>query len=46
MHGYEPSKGAKIDAELRAEDEEILRKKEKKLPPKMEGEGNSRRGIA
>ena len=27
MHGNEPSKGAKIDAELQAEDEEIMKKK-------------------
>lgn len=27
MHGNEPSKGAKIDAELEAEDEERLREK-------------------
>ena len=27
MHGNEPSKGAKIDAELQAEEEEILKKK-------------------
>ena len=27
MHGNEPSKGAKIDAELKAEEEEMLRKK-------------------
>ena len=26
-HGNEPSKGAKIDAELKAEEEEILKKK-------------------
>lgn len=26
-HGNEPSKGAKIDAELQAEDEEMLKKK-------------------
>lgn len=29
MHGNEPSKGAKIDAELRAEEEEMARKKGK-----------------
>ncbi|CAM1501828.1 Fc.00g038120.m01.CDS01 [Cosmosporella sp. VM-42] len=29
MHGNEPSKGAKIDAELQAEDEERLRQKGK-----------------
>lgn len=27
MHGNEPSKGAKIDAEIKAEEEEILKKK-------------------
>lgn len=27
-HGNEPSKGAKIDAELQAEEEEIIRKKD------------------
>lgn len=27
MHGNEPSKGAKIDAELQAEDEQRLREK-------------------
>lgn len=27
MHGNEPSKGAKVDAELEAEDEERLREK-------------------
>jgi hypothetical protein len=29
MHGNEPSKGAKIDAELQAEEEELLKKKGK-----------------
>ncbi|KAI0019670.1 hypothetical protein F4780DRAFT_427063 [Xylariomycetidae sp. FL0641] len=29
LHGNEPSKGAKIDAELRAEEEETLKKKGK-----------------
>jgi hypothetical protein len=29
MHGHEPSKGAKIDAEIRAEDEEELKRKGK-----------------
>ena len=29
-HGNEPSKGAKIDAEIQAEEEEELRKKGKK----------------
>jgi len=28
-HGNEPSRGAKVDAELKAEDEEMLRKKQK-----------------
>lgn len=27
MHGNEPSKGAQIDADLQAEDEEMLKKK-------------------
>jgi hypothetical protein len=27
MHGHEPSKGAKIDADLQAEDEQRLREK-------------------
>lgn len=27
MHGNEPSKGARIDAELQAEEEEMLQKK-------------------
>lgn len=27
MHGNEPSKGAKIDAEIKAEEQEILKKK-------------------
>ena len=30
LHGNEPSKGAKIDAELQAEEEEMLRKKDAK----------------
>jgi hypothetical protein len=30
MHGNEPSKGAKIDAELQAEDEQRLREKQGK----------------
>jgi hypothetical protein len=30
MHGNEPSKGAKIDAELQAEDEQRLREKKGK----------------
>lgn len=30
MHGNEPSKGAKIDAELAAEDEQRLREKKGK----------------
>ncbi|KAK4192490.1 hypothetical protein QBC35DRAFT_447334 [Podospora australis] len=30
MHGNEPSRGAKIDAQLQAEDEELLRKKDAK----------------
>lgn len=30
MHGNEPSRGAKIDAELQAEDEATLRKKNQK----------------
>ncbi|KAG1730692.1 uncharacterized protein EDB91DRAFT_1252554 [Suillus paluster] len=29
FHGNEPSKGAKVDAELKAEDEELLRRKGK-----------------
>lgn len=29
MHGNEPSKGAKVDAELKAEEEEALRRKGK-----------------
>lgn len=29
MHGNEPSRGAKIDAELQAEEEELLRRKGK-----------------
>lgn len=29
MHGNEPSKGAKVDAQLQAEEEEILKKKGK-----------------
>lgn len=29
MHGNEPSKGAKIDADLQAEEQEILKKKGK-----------------
>ncbi len=34
MHGNEPSKGAKIDAEIQAEEEEILKKKGANLPGK------------
>ncbi|KAK4140219.1 uncharacterized protein C8A04DRAFT_32262 [Dichotomopilus funicola] len=34
MHGNEPSKGAKIDAELQAEEEEIMKKKGQNLPGK------------
>ncbi|OTA54705.1 hypothetical protein K449DRAFT_377382 [Hypoxylon sp. EC38] len=30
LHGNEPSKGAKIDAELKADDEEYLKQKHKK----------------
>jgi hypothetical protein len=30
MHGNEPSKGAKIDADLQADDEEYLKQKGKK----------------
>lgn len=30
MHGNEPSKGAKIDAEIQREEEELLRKKKEK----------------
>jgi hypothetical protein len=30
LHGNEPSKGAKIDAEIQAEEEEMLAKKDKK----------------
>ncbi len=30
MHGNEPSKGAKVDAELQAEDEQRLREKQGK----------------
>jgi len=30
MHGNEPSKGAKIDAQLQAEDEQRLREKQGK----------------
>jgi hypothetical protein len=36
MHGNEPSRGAKIDAELQAEDEEILRKKGDAMPGKKQ----------
>lgn len=34
MHGNEPSRGAKIDAELQAEDEAALRKKADSVPGK------------
>lgn len=34
MHGNEPSRGAKIDAELQAEDEEMLKKKGDSMPGK------------
>lgn len=34
MHGNEPSKGAKIDEELREEEEAILKKKGDSLPGK------------
>ncbi|KAL2150306.1 hypothetical protein VTH82DRAFT_7982 [Thermothelomyces myriococcoides] len=34
MHGNEPSKGAKIDAELQAEEEELMKKKGQNLPGK------------
>lgn len=34
MHGNEPSKGAKIDAELQAEEEATLKKKGDSLPGK------------
>ncbi|KAI1209016.1 uncharacterized protein F4807DRAFT_428520 [Annulohypoxylon truncatum] len=30
MHGNEPSKGAKIDAEIQREDEELMRRKQEK----------------
>lgn len=30
LHGNEPSKGAKIDADIQAEEEEMLRKKDAK----------------
>jgi hypothetical protein len=33
-HGNEPSKGAKIDAEIQAEEEEELRRKGKSVNPK------------
>jgi hypothetical protein len=34
MHGNEPSKGAQIDAQLQAEDDEIMQKKGQNLPGK------------
>ncbi|KAL2023576.1 hypothetical protein VTK56DRAFT_2184 [Thermocarpiscus australiensis] len=34
VHGNEPSKGAQIDAELQAEEEELLKKKGQNLPGK------------
>ncbi|KAI0889739.1 uncharacterized protein GGS22DRAFT_3444 [Annulohypoxylon maeteangense] len=39
MHGNEPSKGAKIDAEIQREEEELLRRKQEKtdsLPGKKQ----------
>lgn len=30
MHGNEPSRGAKVDAEIQREEEELLRKKKEK----------------
>jgi len=32
MHGNEPSRGAKVDAQIQAEEEELLRKKDQKMP--------------
>ncbi|KAA8899400.1 hypothetical protein FN846DRAFT_174972 [Sphaerosporella brunnea] len=39
-HGNEPSKGAKIDAELQKEDEELLARKAKKGTDAMTGKKN------
>jgi len=40
MHGNEPSKGAKIDAEIQAEEEAMLAKKDKKGKDSMPGKKN------
>lgn len=34
MHGNEPSRGAQVDAEIQAEEEEMLKKKGQNLPGK------------